>query len=191
MTIVHHGNTYKIEGYIYLALFCLCIPLANWMIGHVRTFCVPDGPCMIPVWPGLAAPSGVVVIGFALVLRDLVQRRLGLTWSLIAIATGTLISWIISPPHLVLASVVAFLFSELADTLVFTPLQRKGLVLAVLASGLIGIFVDSLLFLTLAFGSLNFLGGQIIGKFWSLLVALPLIHVLRHYDQSHGISAVQ
>ncbi len=191
MTIVHHGNTYKIEGYIYLALFCLCIPLANWMIGHVGTFCVPDGPCMIPVWPGLAAPSGVVVIGFALVLRDLVQRRLGITWSLIAIAIGALISWIISPPHLVLASVVAFLFSELADTLVFTPLQRKGLVVAVLASGLIGIFVDSFLFLTLAFGSLNFLGGQIIGKFWSLLVALPLIHVLRHYDQSHGISPVQ
>ncbi len=191
MTIVHHGNTYKIEGYIYLALFCLCIPLANWMIGHVGTFCVPDGPCMIPVWPGLAAPSGVVVIGFALVLRDLVQRRLGITWSLIAIAIGTLISWIISPPHLVLASVVAFLFSELADTLVFTPLQRKGLVLAVLASGLIGIFVDSFLFLNLAFGSLNFLSGQIIGKFWSLLVALPLIHVLRHYDQSNGISAVQ
>ena len=175
-------NTQKIEGYIYLVLFCLCIPLANWMIGHVGTFCVPDGPCMIPVWPGIAAPSGVVVIGIALVLRDLVQRRLGLQWSLMAIAAGAVISWIISPPQLVVASVVAFLFSELADTLVFTPLQRSGLVLAVLASGMIGICVDSVLFLTLAFGSLNFLGGQIIGKFWALLVALPLIHLLRLND---------
>ena len=188
MTIAHHESTSKIEGYVYLALFCLCIPLANWMIGHVGTFCVPDGPCMVPVWPGIAAPSGVLVIGVALVLRDLVQRRLGLTWSLVAIAVGAVISWIISPPNLVLASVVAFLFSELADTLVFTPLQRKGLILAVLASGLIGICVDSLLFLTLAFGSLNFLGGQIIGKVWSLLIALPLIRLSRNYDQSRGIS---
>lgn len=191
MTIVHSESKYKIDGYVYLALFCLCIPLANWMIGHVGTFCVPDGPCMVPVWPGIAAPSGVLVIGFALVLRDLVQRRLGLTWSLVGIVVGAVISWIISPPNLVLASVVAFLFSELADTLVFTPLQRKGLILAVLASGLIGICVDSFLFLTLAFGSLNFLGGQIIGKIWSLLIALPLIRLSRNYDQSRGITPAE
>ena len=157
------------------------------MIGHVGTFCVPDGPCMLPVWPGIAAPSGVVVIGIALVLRDLVQRRLGLKWSLVAIGAGALISWLISPPQLVLASVVAFFFSELADTLVFTPLQHRGLVLAVLASGLIGIGVDSVLFLTLAFGSLNFLAGQIIGKFWALLVALPLIQLMRQNDQRRGL----
>ena len=191
MTITQEQNGPKIEGYIYLVLFCLCIPLANWMIGHVGTFCVPDGPCMLPVWPGIAAPSGVVVIGIALVLRDLVQRRLGLTWSLVAIAGGALISWLISPPQLVLASVVAFLFSELADTLVFTPLQRRGLVLAVLASGLIGIGVDSVLFLTVAFGSLNFLAGQIIGKFWALLVALPLIQLMRQNDQRRDLVPAQ
>lgn len=161
------------------------------MIGHAGTFCVPDGPCMVPVWPGIAAPSGVVVIGVALVLRDLVQRRLGLIWSLAAIAAGAVISWAISPPQLVLASVVAFFFSELADTLVFTPLQRRGLVLAVLASGLIGICIDSVLFLTLAFGSLSFLAGQIIGKIWSLLVALPFIHLLRQNDQKRGLVAAQ
>jgi queuosine precursor transporter len=187
MTKNPQQNGSLIEGYIYLACFCLCIPLANWMIGHIGTFCVPDGPCMLPVWPGIAAPSGVVVVGLALVLRDLVQRRLGLKWSLAAIAAGAVISWIISPPQLVLASVVAFLFSELADTLVFTPLQRRGLVLAVLASGLIGICVDSVLFLTLAFGSLSFLGGQIIGKIWSLVVALPLINLLRLNDQKRGL----
>ena len=191
MMMSQEQKTQKIEGYVFLVLFCLCIPLANWMIGHVGTICVPDGPCMLPVWPGIAAPSGVVVIGLALVLRDLVQRRLGLKWSLMAIATGAIISWIISPPQLVLASVVAFLFSELADTMVFTPLQRRGLVLAVLASGLIGICVDSALFLTLAFGSLNFLGGQIIGKIWSLLVALPLIHLLRQNDQKRGLVPAQ
>jgi queuosine precursor transporter len=177
----------KAEGYIYLALFCLCIPLANWMIGNVGSFCVPDGPCMIPVWPGVAAPSGVLVVGVAFVLRDLVQRRLGLKWSLLAIALGAALSWGISPPQLVLASAVAFLVSELADTVVFTPLQRRGLVIAVLASGFIGICIDSVLFLTLAFGSLDFLAGQIIGKLWSLLFALPLIHLIRQNDKKHGM----
>ena len=30
----------NIEGVIFLVLFCLTIPLANWMIGHVGTVCV-------------------------------------------------------------------------------------------------------------------------------------------------------
>ena len=65
------------EGLVFLVLFALTIPLANWMIGHVGTVCVPQGPCLIPVAPELMAPSGVLMIGVALVLRDLVQRRLG------------------------------------------------------------------------------------------------------------------
>ena len=68
----------KIEGIIFLVLFCLTIPAANWMIGHVGTVCVPNSACLIPVAPGLMAPSGVVMIGAALVLHDLVQRRLGI-----------------------------------------------------------------------------------------------------------------
>ena len=59
----------KTQGYFYLAAFALCIPAANWLIGNVGTFCVPKGPCLIPVAPGLTAPSGVLMIGLALVLR--------------------------------------------------------------------------------------------------------------------------
>ncbi len=60
------------------SLFALTIPAANWLIGHVGTACVaPHGPCVLPVAPGLMAPSGVMMVGVALVLRDLVQRRLG------------------------------------------------------------------------------------------------------------------
>ena len=33
----------RIEGVIFLVLFCLTIPAANWMIGHVGTVCVPNG----------------------------------------------------------------------------------------------------------------------------------------------------
>ena len=44
--------------------------------------CVPQGPCLVPVAPGLLAPSGVLTVGAALVLRDVVQRCLGLAWGL-------------------------------------------------------------------------------------------------------------
>ena len=45
-----------------------------------------------------------------------------------------------------------------------TPIYRR-LVLAVLLSGLAGSVVDSALFLWLAFSSLEFLAGQVLGKF--------------------------
>src|SRR5690349_4237993 len=116
------------EGLLFLASFAACVPLANWLIGNVGTVCVPSGPCLIPVAPGLSAPSGVLAIGAALVLRDLVQRRLGLAWSALAIAAGAALSALFAPPALVLASTVAFGLSETADLAVYTPLQRKGLV---------------------------------------------------------------
>ena len=177
----------QLEGFAYLALFALSIPLANWLIGNVGTFCVPDGPCVIPVWPGVSAPSGVLAIGAALVLRDLVQRRLGVRWAVAAIVVGAALSGLVAPPALILASVVAFALSEIADLAVFTPLQRRGLVLAVAASGAVGIVVDSILFLSLAFGNLEFLSGQVIGKTWALIAALPLIQLVRSRDKKLGL----
>jgi len=181
----------RIEGWIFLAAFIACVPAANWLIGHLGTVCVPSGPCLIPVAPGLQgaimAPSGVLMIGAALVLRDLVQRRLGKGWSVGAIAAGAALSGLIAPPALVLASTVAFLLSELADFAVYTPLQRRGLVRAVLLSGLAGLVVDSVVFLYLAFGSLDFLAGQIIGKALMVLASLPVMHWLRRRDERIGL----
>src|SRR5688572_26914056 len=115
----------KVEGIIFLVLFCLTIPAANWMIGHVGTICVPNSACLIPVAPGLMAPSGVVMIGAALVLRDLVQRRLGIVYGFAAIIAGTAISALVAPPALVIASATAFLISETADFAVYTPLAKR------------------------------------------------------------------
>jgi queuosine precursor transporter len=82
---------------------------------------------------------------------------------------------------------VAFLLSELADLSVYTPLQRRRLMLAVLASGVVGLIVDSIVFLWLAFGSLDFLAGQVVGKSWAVLVSLPLIYALRRRDSVKGL----
>jgi queuosine precursor transporter len=180
----------RVEGYFYLIAFALCIPAANWLLGHAGTVCPPNSPCLIPVAPGIMAPSGVPMIGLALVLRDLVQRRLGARWAIGAILAGAALSAFLAPPALVLASGVAFLLSELADFAVYTPLQRRRLVLAVVASGLVGLVIDSVLFLQLAFGSLDFLSGQIVGKAWVVLLSIPIIWWLRNWDQRRGVQAV-
>jgi uncharacterized PurR-regulated membrane protein YhhQ (DUF165 family) len=179
--------TPRAEGVLALIGFGLCIPAANWLIGNVGTYCVPHGPCLVPVAPGLMAPSGVLMIGLALVLRDLVQRRLGVGFSAVAVLAGAALSAFLAPPALVLASAAAFLLSEFADLAVYTPLQKRRLVLAVAASGAVGLVVDSLVFLYLAFGSLDFLAGQVVGKAWMVLVALPFVHLMRRRDERLGI----
>lgn len=176
------------EGILFLVLFALTIPAANWLIGNVGTTCVPPhGPCLLPVAPGLLAPSGVTMVGVALVLRDLVQRRLGIAISVLAVLIGSGLSALFAPASLVVASASAFLLSELADLAVYTPLARRRLVTAVIASSCAGLVVDSIVFLWLAFGSLDFLAGQIVGKAWMVLLSIPLVAWLRRRDERLGI----
>jgi uncharacterized PurR-regulated membrane protein YhhQ (DUF165 family) len=177
-----------IEGLVFLVAFGLTSPVANWMIGNLGTVCAPNGPCLIPVAPHLMAPSGVLMIGIALVLRDLVQRRLGVAYSAGAVVIGAILSALIAPPALVLASGVAFLLSEFADLAVYTPLARRGLVAAVAASSVAGLVVDSIVFLWLAFGSLDFLLGQVVGKGWMVLLAMPFVYLLRRRDERLGLT---
>lgn len=159
--------------------FAATIPAANWMIGHVGTACTPDGPCLVPVGFGLMAPSGVLMVGTALVLRDMVQEAGGTRAAVVAIVTGGAVAWLVAPPMLVVASVAAFLIAELADLAVYTPLRRRWPGVAVLASGVAGSLVDSLVFLWIAFASVEHLAGQMLGKMWVSVLAAPLIARLR------------
>ena len=152
-------------GYVALAAYIATIFAANWAIA---TF----GP--VPVGFGLVAPAGVYFAGLAFTLRDLTQERLGRRWTLVAIAVGALLSAVVSP-QFALASGAAFLLSELADFVVYTPLRERAWLAAVAASNVVGLIADSALFLWLAFGSLDFLAGQIVGKAWmTVLFLLPL-----------------
>lgn len=171
-------------GYLYLIGFISTIFLANWLIGNVGYYC--DPVCVIPVWPGIMAPSGVLAIGLGFTLRDLVQRHLGVRYTILAIAVGAGLSALLSPA-LALASGTAFLLSEMLDLAVYTPLARRNLMGAVIASNMVGLVVDSIVFLTLAFGSLAFLPGQIIGKALMTLAALPVIWWMRR--EPEGLAA--
>ena len=64
-----------------------------------------------------------------------------------------------------------------------------NLVSAVVASSLVGLVVDSMVFLWLAFGSLQFLLGQIVGKAWMVLFSIPLVLLLRRRDLRIGIAS--
>jgi len=186
--MIENERRKNVEGTIFLALFCLTIPAANWMIGHVGTVCPPTGPCLVPVAPGIMAPSGVLMVGAALVLRDLVQRRLGVEFGVGAIIAGAALSAGLAPASLVLASAAAFLLSEFVDFLVYTPLARRRLVAAVIASSTVGLVVDSIVFLWLAFGSLEFLFGQVLGKLWMVLLAIPFVAWIRRRDERLGLN---
>ncbi len=167
------------KGYVAGVGYIACIPAANWLIGHVGSVCLDHGPCLVPVAPGLMAPSGVLLIGAALVLRDAVQSLLGLRAVFFAIAAGTVLSFALATPGLVVASGAAFLLGELADMLVYQPLHERRLLAAVALSSVAGAIVDSVVFLWLAFGSVQFIAGQVIGKLLMMVLAIPIIAMMR------------
>jgi len=157
------------------AAFAATIPAANWLISNAGTVCVPQGPCLIPVGFGLMAPSGVLMIGLALVLRDWLHDLAGWRWSLAAVLAGGALSLAVSPPALAVASAVAFTLAEIADLAVYARLRARGRPLAVMASQVVGAALDSALFVWIAFGSLNFSLGTTLAKLYAgALVALLL-----------------
>lgn len=151
-------------------LYLGCIVGANWAI---LTF------GLVPVGFGLAAPAGVYFAGLSFTARDLVQEQLGRRWTIGLIGLGAALSALLSPA-LALASGIAFASSELADLAVYTPLRARSRTAAVALSNTVGLVIDSALFLFLAFGSLDFLPGQIVGKAWMTLLAVAIIIGGRH-----------
>jgi uncharacterized PurR-regulated membrane protein YhhQ (DUF165 family) len=173
----------QVVGTALAIAYVLTILLANYAITHWgRAPAFPDGPYTWPVWPGIEAPSGVLFAGLAFTLRDLTQEWLGRKVVFLAIVVGAFLSYAVtSNRDLAVASGVAFLFSELADWGVYQPLRERRWLAAVFASNLVGLVIDSILFLWIAFDSLDFIEGQIIGKIWTTIVAVLLLLWLRRW----------
>lgn len=165
-------------GIVALAAFIATVWLANWAVEHWG---------LVPVGFGLTAPAGVYFAGLAFTLRDIVHHALGRAAVVAAIVAGALLSYVISDGvtlpggvvSLAIASGVAFLISETADLTVYEPIRRRGWLPAVMASNAVGIVADSLLFLWLAFGSVAFWKGQVVGKAWMTLAAVVLLALIR------------
>lgn len=161
--------TYK-RGLIAAAAYVATIVAANWA---VQTY------GMAPVGFGLLAPAGVYFAGLAFTLRDITQDLLGKAATVAAILVGAGVSYSLGGGRIAVAGAIAFLVSELADFAVYTPLRERGWLRAVVASNVVGLVIDSALFLWLAFGSLEFLAGQIVGKAWMTAAAVAVLLAVR------------
>lgn len=149
--------------WLILGAYFSTIPIANWMINNVGKQMFPDAPHTIPVGFGYQAPSGVVLVGLALVLRDFVQERFNKRITLISILIASVISWFVNPA-VAFASASAFLVSEIADFVIYTKIRNRSKTLAIATSSIIGGVIDSFLFLQIAFNSTQFWQGQVIAK---------------------------
>jgi len=156
---------------VLFAGFIGTVVAANYAVTHYQP---------ITVWPGILAPAGVLFAGLAFTFRDLLQRLTG-SWLVVAAAilAGSILSFALGGGRIAVASGVAFLLAETADFAVFTWLQDRTFVGAVAASNAVGLLIDSLIFLGIAFGSMQFLPGQIIGKVWMTVLALAILIPLR------------
>lgn len=154
--------------------FIATVAGANWSLA---TFGI------VSIGFGLTAPAGVYFAGLAFTLRDLLHERNGRFWILSAIIMGAALSGLLEDAQrIALASGVAFLLSEFSDWAIYTPLRRKGWTIAVVCSNLIGLIIDSSIFLWIAFGSLDFIEGQIIGKFYMTLGAILVVWIIRYVN---------
>jgi queuosine precursor transporter len=158
-----------VTRYLPLAAYVGTVFGANWALTAFG---------LVPVGFGLMAPAGVYFAGLAFTFRDLTQEQLGRGWTFGAILAGAALSALLSP-QLALASGTAFLVSETADLLVYTPLRRRHWLGAVALSNTVGLVLDSVLFLWLAFGSLAFLPGQVVGKAWMTALAVLFLWATR------------
>lgn len=157
---------------IWLVLYVATIFLANWALSTFGVVPVDGGLF------GIMAPAGVLFAGAAFTFRDLTQDALGRRWTAGAIIAGALCSALVSP-QLALASGLAFLVSETADFIVYTPIRERNWLLAVALSNTVGLLFDSVLFLWLAFGNLDFLVGQVWGKVSMTILAVLILSLLR------------
>lgn len=154
------GATVVLAGYVGTIL------AANWAISQYG---------VIPVGFGQVAPAGVLFAGLAFTLRDLLHKAAGRWVTLAAIGAGAALSFVVASPTLAVASAAAFGLSEVADMAIYEPLRQRQWLLAVGLSNTVGLVVDSALFLWLAFGSLGFFWGQVVGKGWMTLAAVVVL----------------
>lgn len=136
---------------------------------------------------GVTAPAGVLFAGLTFGVRDVVHELGGSRIVLALVAAGAALSYMQSDgatipgghASIAVASGAAFALSELADLAVYAPLRERRWLAAVVASNIAGTLIDSALFLWLAFGSLDHIDGQIIGKAAMILPAVILVRYVR------------
>jgi queuosine precursor transporter len=128
--------TFKAVAWV--GAYIASIVLVNWLFVAVAPFPTPYG--------GIYLAN--IVVGFVFVLRDYAQREIGHK-ILLATALAGIITYYAAGPELAIASIIAFLVSELVDWGIYSfwnkPLQQR-----ILVSSLIAVPLDTVVFQNLA-----------------------------------------
>lgn len=120
----------------YTVIYLIAIVGINIGFEHVRPIMLPGGA----MWPPMS-----LAVGTIFVLRDYAQREIGHRVLLVMLA-GAALSYLMASPALAIASLLAYLVSEMTDWAVFSfthwPFGRR-----VWVSSAISAPVDSAVFL--------------------------------------------
>ena len=176
MTTRTRNQLFAVLAVAYVA----AVVLANWLASRY-TITVP--------FTNLVAPAGVLCIGFVLCARDWLQQLRGLGWAIplmllagaLSYLAGVVLGWT-SLQTVAVASVVAFLASETLEAVLFTPIRNRSLTLGVALSATVANFLDSFLFIWLAWSAIKFPGathwglfeGNFVGKLEMIAVGVAL-----------------
>jgi uncharacterized PurR-regulated membrane protein YhhQ (DUF165 family) len=164
----------RASGLAAVAGYLGTIVAANWAIARFG---------LVPVGFGLTAPAGVFFVGLAFSLRDATQETLGRWPTIACIVVGAVLSTLLAPLRFALASGLTFLISEICDFAIYTPLRERSRLLALTLSNIGALVIDSIIFLSIAFGSLAFLAGQIVGKAEMTVLAVVLVRAVTAWQR--------
>lgn len=120
----------------YAFLYVFTVVLVNYAFDLVPIFLLPGGEAWSPV---------ALVVGFVFVIRDYAQRAIG-HYVIPAMLLAGAISWFMASPETAVASLCAFMLSEMMDWAVYT-FTGKPFSQRVLLSSAIGTPLDSAVFL--------------------------------------------
>ncbi len=123
---------------MWVILYVVCIVLVNWTFTVLAPWSTPLGDLYI----------ANVIVGFVFVLRDYAQREVGHKILLATLVAGV-ITYFMVDPAIAVASITAFVISEMADWAIYSftkrPLQSR-----ILISSLVSVPLDTLAFQHLA-----------------------------------------
>ena len=128
----------------WVAAYVASIVLVNWLFAPAQL--VPG----ITVWPTMFGDLFLanIIVGVVFVLRDYAQREVGHKVLLATLVAGA-ITYVMVDPAIAVASITAFILSELADWAIYSfwkkPLQQR-----ILFSSLIAVPLDTFAFQHLA-----------------------------------------
>jgi uncharacterized PurR-regulated membrane protein YhhQ (DUF165 family) len=131
-------NTQDHTAMKFALLYIASLVLVNFAFDRVPLVPLPGGE----MWPPVS-----LFVGFIFVVRDYAQREIG-HYVLPCMLVGGAISWFMSTPAIALASLCAFLTSELMDWAVYT-FTRRPFSQRVLLSSALSTPVDSVVFLVM------------------------------------------